>query len=299
MKRKRFMHLISLILVGLMVISGFPMTIQAATTGGEEYIDTNSIPTKVWDQVFGGSGDDRFNSVIQTSDGGYVATGYSDSLATGEITDTNNGGSDGLLVKFDSDGNRVWNQVFGESDGDRFNSVIETSDGGYVAAGYTDASATGEITDTNNGGVDGLLVKFDSGGKLLWNRVFDGLGNDNFKSVIQTSDGGYVAVGYTWSSATGDVTDTNNGGVDGLLVKFAAKLHKPELTVDDSRSARIDTSQDLKTLFNVSATDSEDGDLTSSVTVDDSAVDYNNIAAMMSSSALPTAMAIWLALHQL
>jgi uncharacterized repeat protein (TIGR02543 family) len=179
-----------------------------------------------WDNLFGGLDDEQVNSAIATSDGGYLAVGYSFSSASGEISDTTNGFYDGLIVKFDSKGNRVWDNLFGGADADVFTSVIQTSDGGYIAVGSSSSSASGEISDTGNGGEDGLIVKFDSKGNKVWDKLFGGEQNDSFNSIKETSDGGFIVAGSSFSSASGEISDTWNGEEDGLVVKFDSEGNK-------------------------------------------------------------------------
>ncbi len=175
---------------------------------------------QVWDKQSGGSSSDSFSSVIETSDGGFVAVGSSQSDADGTITSTNNGQNDGLIVKFNRDGNQLWDKQIGGSSSDQFYSVIETSDGGFVAVGSSQSDADGTITSTNNGFGDGLIVKFDENGNQIWDNQVGGSSFDQFFSVLETSDGGFVAVGSSQSYQDGTLTSPNNGGTDGLVVKF-------------------------------------------------------------------------------
>jgi hypothetical protein len=129
---------------------------------------------------------------------------------------TNNGSNDGFLVKFDSSGNTSWIKDIGGSSSDAFCSVAQTSDGGFIVTG--NSSSTDISGVTNNGSIDGFFVKFDSSGNTSWIKDIGGSGSDIFYSVAQTSDGGYIAAG--WSSSTNISGVTNNGGDDAFLVKF-------------------------------------------------------------------------------
>ena len=113
----------------------------------------NTAPTK-WQKLLGGSGSDLARSVQQTGDGGYIVAGDSTSSASGNVTGTNHGGNDYWIVRLDSTGNIVWQKLLGGSGDDIANSVQQTADGGYIVAGNSGSSASGDVTGTNHGGGD-------------------------------------------------------------------------------------------------------------------------------------------------
>ncbi len=194
-----------------------------------DLVDTNNLTAQssvippvaqAWDRLTGGSGDDVFTSVIETADGGYLAVGYSLSSDSGELSEISSGKTDGLVVKFNAQGIRLWDRLIGSTGDDVFQSVVQTADGGYMIAGFTDSFAGGDLSDLNNGGQDGLLVRLDGSGNKVWDRLLGGHAMDRFYSVIQTADGHFVAAGESRSSNSGEITNVSNGSSDGLLVKF-------------------------------------------------------------------------------
>jgi hypothetical protein len=139
--------------------------------------------TVEWTRVYGGSGLDVAHAVIQTSDGGFLLMGGTESFGAGA--------RDFWLVKTDVDGNVEWNQTYGGPRADNGFSVVETSDGGFALAGFTRSFGAG--------GQDGWLVKTDVDGNVEWNQTYGGPNNDNLFSVVGTSDGGFALAGFTLS----------------------------------------------------------------------------------------------------
>jgi len=88
-----------------------------------------------------------------------------------------------------------WNKTYGGTGLDFAYSVVQTSDGGYAIAGYTNSSGAGNW--------DFWLVKTDSSGIAQWNKTYGGTGYDWAYSMVQTGDGGYAIAGCTNSSGVG------------------------------------------------------------------------------------------------
>jgi len=163
---------------------------------------TDNIGNTLWTKIFGGDNDDIANSVRQTSDDGYIITG---------VINTPGFGNDVWLAKTDTNGDTMWTKTIGGSEGDGGNSVRQTSDGGYVIAGYT---------RSRGGGMNDIwLIKTDANGDTLWTNTFGGGSNDNAFCIQQTVDDGYIISGVTDSFGAGgsDVwvvrTDASGGAL--------------------------------------------------------------------------------------
>jgi len=177
------------IITTLLVVSVLSSTFNVQLSRAEANIQNKPVAMESflsppgWNKTYGGTGDDRVPSVIQTSDKGYAMAGRTKSYGAGS--------DDFWLVKTDSFGNAQWNKTYGGTGGDIAWSVIQTGDGGYAIAGWNGANA--------------LLVKTDSSGNMQWNKTYGGLGSDVAWSVIQTGDGGYAIGGETSSYGAGSV----------------------------------------------------------------------------------------------
>jgi hypothetical protein len=213
----------------------------------------------LWQKCLGGSDFDSARSTIQTSDGGYLVTGFTDSN-DGDVSG-NHGWSDMWVIKTDLSGNLVWQKCLGGTDDESARSVIQTSDGGYLLGGYT-WSVDGDVTG-NQGMADYWIVKTDSSGNLVWQKCLGGTDYDNAYSVIETSDGGYLVGGYTYST-DGNVT-SNHGWSDMWVVKIdlSGNLVWQKSfggTDDDTTRSLIETSDGGYLVYG--STWSDDGDVT-------------------------------------
>jgi predicted secreted protein len=164
-----------MLLAFLIVIFTFGSSIQAGRSV--------EPPATEWAQTFGGIDPDVARSLIQTSDGGYLIGGDTESLGAGN--------KDFWLVKVDSAGNHEWNQTYGGLNADILFSLAATSDGGYILAGRTRSFGAGSA--------DAWLVKIDASGNHEWNQTYGGPRIDVAHAVIQTTDGGYAIAGFTTS----------------------------------------------------------------------------------------------------
>ncbi len=162
-------------------------------------IKTDPSGNLIWQKTHGGMSSDGAWYVVQTTDGGFILTGWTLSYGPGAV-------GNAWLVKTDSLGNQQWNKFFGGDDVDRGYAVQQTTDGGYILTGYTDSFGAGLY--------DMLLIKTDSLGNAVWTKTFGGTGRDYGYSVQQTSDGGFIVLGYTLSFGA--------GGDDFYLVKTDA-----------------------------------------------------------------------------
>lgn len=197
----------------------------------------------IWQKTYGGSGTDRAYSIQQTSDGGFVVAGSSQSFS-GTNTDL-------FVLKLGNDGSVSWQKTFGGTAFDRALTIQQTLDGGYIVAGITQSFGSGNndlwvlklgpmgdllwekgiggvcsyeansVVATTDGGYvvagnahsctlanrDILILKYDTDGDLLWRKNYGGDISEYAHSIDQTSDGGYIVAGRTRSFGSGYNTD--------------------------------------------------------------------------------------------
>jgi len=215
-------------------------------------IKTDGSGIEQWSQTFGGTAADGGESVQQTTDGGYIITGYTLSFG--------NGDADVYLIKTDGNGDSLWTKTYGGTASDVGCDVEQTTDGGYIITGATsnfgngdvyliktDGSGieqwshnlggtdydegysvqqttdggyiiSGHILSFSNGSSDVYLIKTDGSGIEQWSQTFGGTGDDGWSSVQQTTDGGYIITGGTTSFGNGDydvyLIKTDGSGIE-------------------------------------------------------------------------------------
>jgi len=224
---------------GGFIVTGYTES-YGAGQGDLFLIKTDSNGIEKWNKTYGGSDTDEGWYVIETSDGGYIITGYTESYGAGQ--------KDLWIIKTDKKGDKEWDKTFGGVDDDWGWSVKQISDGGYIISGWTcslgppgenvylirtDSEGTSLWTNTFMGGsnehgyfveqtTDGgfiisgetfeygagnsdvWIIKTDSNGNEQWNKTYGGVGPDQSWSVQQTSDGGYFIAGTTKSFGAGN-----------------------------------------------------------------------------------------------
>lgn len=187
--------------------------------GGNEpdawVVKLNSTGAIQWQKVLGGStGCDFANVILSTPDGGYIIAGHTDSH-DGDVT-TTAGERDVWIVKLTSTGAIQWQKAIGGADNDYVYSFHSTPDGGYIAAGYT-YSNNGDVSG-NHGDADAWIVKLSSSGAIEWQKTLGGNREEIARSILPTTDGGYIVAGSTKSN-NGDVSG-NHGEADAWIVKL-------------------------------------------------------------------------------
>ena len=158
---------------------------------GDVYlIKIDAEGNELWFNTFGGESTEWAKSVQQTTDGGYIIAGATESFGAGNF--------DIYLIKTDTAGNELWSKTFGGSRFDDARAVRQTDDGGYIIVGTI---FTTSQSDRHN---DVYLIKTDANGNELWSKTFGGRYHDSAGDMQLTADGGYIIIGTTGTTSLGD-----------------------------------------------------------------------------------------------
>ena len=178
-----------------------------------------------WTKTYGGSKDDRGQSVIQTTDGGYAIVGYA--MSSDGDGSKNEGFHDNWILRLDAAGEILWERSFGFSGHDHSYDVLQTADGGFFFAGFLDVQSSQGLGDTGKGdlltrhGVGEYWgTKLDADGNLQWQHYFGGSNNDRAYSSALTSSGDILMTGFS-ESTDSDISLTK-GSYDFWVVKLDA-----------------------------------------------------------------------------
>ena len=175
------------------VVAGF-------TNGGSEawVLKLDSGGAITWQKTYSMGVNSTYPSIQQTDDSGYIVSLAAFSGGVGDVKI--------VLLKLDSTGNVSWKKYYGGNGAttSRPYAVRQTSDKGYIVAGYT--------TALGSGGNDAWILKLDVDGNITWHNAYGGTGDDKAYSIQQTIDGGYVVAGKSGSSSTAWVLKLDSGG---------------------------------------------------------------------------------------
>jgi len=190
--------------------------------GGTDYwiVKLDSAGNVQWDKTIGGSLWDYMYSIQQTSDGGYICGGMSESNISGDKIENSQGGQDYWVVKLDMNGDIQWQNTIGGNQDDVLMSVNETTDGGFICGGYSLSWNTGDKIETSWGQEDYWIIKLNSSGVIQWQNDIGSSGSEHFQSIWQTSDGGFICGGYSNSNIMGDKTENSHGSYDFWIIKL-------------------------------------------------------------------------------
>ena len=193
----------------------------------------------VWNKSFGGSQEEMVNSIVKTPDGGFLVLGYTDSNDFDVIK--SHALKDVWLSKIDANGELIWTKTIGGSDDDFGYSIIASSDGNFVIAGYS-GSSDGDVP-SNLGFHDFYVTKITGNGQIIWKKSYGFNSHDHAHKIIQTKDGGYFFAGFAdYAGIEGSGGTGNNGNGHNMGKSISTQKHG----VGEYIGIKIDASGNFK-----------------------------------------------------
>jgi len=215
-------------IIGAQTSSGISGDKTTPGRGIHDYwiLKLDSLGAKEWDKGFGGSGIDAVHYVFQTSDGGYLAIGESDSDSSGDKTEDgwsqSTGSFDVWIIKMDSAGHKQWDKDFGGINDDRARAGFQTKSGNYIIGGTSSSGISGNKTQSNFDSIettaDIWLIETDPFGNMLWDKCYGGDSIDIIQTVLEDDNGGYIIYGSSISDISGNKTEHCRGDFDYWIV---------------------------------------------------------------------------------
>lgn len=189
----------------------------------------DSSGTLTADMTWGGINGERCPKCYQLSDGNFIVTGASISGIGGDKSIAGYGSWDYWVVKFDVNGNKLWDQVYGGSSFEqiadpphRLNFIVEGDSGQLLLFGSSPGDISGNISTNSIGGAnsnDWILWLLDANGNILDQKRYGGIGQDKINDALRTQDGGWLMIGTTKSPVGYDVTHPSLGDWDCWILK--------------------------------------------------------------------------------
>ena len=178
-----------------------------------------------WVKNYGGSRDDRGQSVVEVSGIGYALLGYS--MSNDGDASNNEGFHDNWVIMIDSKGDIIWEKSYGFSGHDHAYNIIKTKDGNLFFNGFLDVTASRGLGSTKKVGKsikhgvgEFWCHKVDLEGNILWRKYFGGTNNDRSYDSVETSDGDFLIVG---SSESDDIDISSpKGSYDIWVIKISS-----------------------------------------------------------------------------
>lgn len=180
----------------------------------------NTFAQNTWEKTYGGPNLDEGRSVLQTTDGGYIVSGFTTSYGAGDY--------DYYLVKTNSYGDTLWTKTYGTNRDDRAGCIIQTADGGYIISGFSLP-----VNDTLG---DIYFIKLNAQGDTIWSKRYEGANDHRGYLIQKTEDGGFIISGSTYSygasyldillmktDSLGDTLWIKTYGGDGIEQGFAVQ----------------------------------------------------------------------------
>ncbi len=254
--------------------------------GGSDAFITkhDSSGTPIWTVLLGTASADKGSGIAVDSLGNIIIVGYTDGdMGSGNA---NLGTSDAFIAKYDSSGTSTWTKILGSTGFDYAYAVATDSSDNIYVTGSTNSDLNGE---TNSGGLDAFIAKYDSTNTLLWLKLLGTAGDEEGLDITTDSDGNVYISGYT----NGDLSETNSwvGGTDAFMAKYTSSGTKEwtvllgTSTAERATGIQVDSSDKI---YLTGRTEGNLGDKTNSGATDTFVAQYSSSATLTSVTLLGT-----------
>lgn len=181
-------------------------------------IRVDSVGNKIWDKTVGGPGTDLLTSMVLMDDGSYWIAGTSLSDSGADKSKANLGLFDCWLVHLDSSGTLLHENSIGSSGSDHPQKILSVSNGGLLLAAHSDGPANFDKSEPSKGLYDYWLLKLDSIGRPVWDRVYGGSATDWLLDACRGPSKGFILGGSSFSPQGLDKSQASRGFDDYWLV---------------------------------------------------------------------------------
>ena len=201
-------------LLGGATLSDSTADMSHHTYGNRDYwiIKIDSNGNKLWDFNYGGSLYDYLYTINQTSDNGFVLGGESRSPANScKSQDSISSENDFWILKIDSNGIKMWDKTIGGDAVDNFSDLLILPGDKILICGTSNSGIGYDKTELNHGNIsyDYWIIKTDSLGNKLWDKVYGGIGNDDGIYNISKINNGFLLTGTSYCDISGDKSEYN------------------------------------------------------------------------------------------
>jgi len=165
-------------------VDGFILAYSNSSDGDLVLMRLDPSGNIIWQKKYPSLGFQRINKVIDV-DGGYVVASVSTYLGVGM--------KEACLLKVDTQGEAIWQKSYGGFKDDEVNFIQQTADGGYIFVGSSDSF--GEGSDVLKGNTNAWVVRLDTNGDIVWEKIYGSAYDDYAVSIQPSLDGGYFVTG--------------------------------------------------------------------------------------------------------
>lgn len=181
----------------------------------------------LWQTDLGGNGTDYLGDVNETSDGGCIIGGYSNSSNSGDKTENSKGNLDYWIIKLNSAGAIDWQNTIGGTSADQCHAAEELSDGTYFISGYSSSPISFDKTEAPVGpfnNYDAWIMQLNASGSIIWQNVIGGNSVENLFAAKVTPDNGAILAIQSTSNISGDKSENTISGVEGDMDYWLVKV---------------------------------------------------------------------------